>query len=307
MTARNQRHLAVLLSGLCAAPAPGLELWLAPGTVKPGDPVLVTVLGLQSAPSGQAGTRPLRFYPVEGGFQAVTALPVEQPPGSYPVRIEEGPPAGNAGGPPEVREGGVPEPRAGPPRRVVEGAVEVVDPRFRIRELQVASKYVKPPARVRRWIAEDRRAFERALAQEPTGPLFKEDFGWPRPANVTAPFGDLRTYNGQKQSQHYGVDLDGRIGDPVWAANDGQVVLVRECYASGNTVILHHGAGLYTLYFHLSAFDVKEGEGVKRGAVIGKVGRTGRVTGPHLHWSVKVDGLYVDGETLLTLPFRDRR
>jgi len=122
---------------------------------------------------------------------------------------------------------------------------------------------------------------------------------------MTAPFGDLRLFNGKAQSQHFGLDLDGRVGDPIEAANDGAVVMVRPCYASGNTVIVDHGGGLYTMYFHLSHFEVKEGQKVARGQLLGLVGRTGRVTGPHLHFSVKVDGLYVDGATVLGLPFAE--
>jgi murein DD-endopeptidase MepM/ murein hydrolase activator NlpD len=120
---------------------------------------------------------------------------------------------------------------------------------------------------------------------------------------VTAPFGDLRLFNGKKQSQHFGVDLDGSTGDPIEAANDGTVVMVRECYASGNTVIVNHGAGLYTLYFHMSHFDVQPGDKVKQGQLLGRVGKTGRVTGPHLHWSGKIDGLYVDAQALMKLDF----
>lgn len=296
-----------LLSGLFALSAFAAELRVEPGVVKPGDPLLVTVLGVAAAPEGSAGERELRFYEVPGGYQAITALPVEHPVGTLALRVEakERPPA-----PPDDRvvqlgADGQTKRVLGRLRDVVlEGEVEVVDPKFRVRELQVASKYVKPPASVRKWIREDRAAFAKATSQRFTPPKFRGDFGWPRPREVTAPFGDLRTYNGKKQSQHYGVDLDGRTGDPIYAANDGKVVLVRECYASGNTVIVDHGAGLYTLYFHLSAFDVKQGAEVKRGTLLGKVGKTGRVTGPHLHWSVKADGLYVDGETLLTLPFR---
>lgn len=302
-TLRRVSPLAVLvaLSSLAA------ELRLDPGSVKPGDPLLVTVVGVAAPPEGTAGDRELNFYEIPGGYQAITALPVEHPVGSLEIRVaaKERAPVPPSDRVVQVEADGQTRKVLGTLSDVVlEGEVEVVDPKYRVRELQVASKYVKPPASVRKWIKEDRLAFEKATSQPFAPPRFKGDFGWPRPREVTAPFGDLRTYNGKKQSQHYGVDLDGRTGDPIYAANDGRVVLVRECYASGNTVIVDHGAGLYTMYFHLSAFEVKQGDEVKRGTLLGKVGKTGRVTGPHLHWSVKSDGLYVDGETLLTIPFR---
>ena len=96
---------------------------------------------------------------------------------------------------------------------------------------------------------------------------------------------------------------DGRIGDLVVAANDGVVTLARDCYSSGNTILIHHGAELYSAYFHLSHMDVKPGANVHRGQKIGEVGKTGRVTGPHLHFGVKLAGHYVDPESLLRLDF----
>ena len=107
-----------------------------------------------------------------------------------------------------------------------------------------------------------------------------------------------------KPSQHYGLDLAGRVGAPIAAANAGRVVLVRDCWASGRTVVLWHGAGLYTTYFHLSRTLVPEGAHVARGQRIGLVGKTGRVSGPHLHWGVKVGDLYVDPRSVLGLPLR---
>ena len=142
-------------------------------------------------------------------------------------------------------------------------------------------------------------AADPAASRSATG----EKFAWPRQDRITAPYGDLRTYNGKKQSQHFGNDIGGDSGTPVSAANAGTVVMTRDNFASGNTVLVHHGAGLYTAYFHLSAMEVKEGERVERGQLLGKVGNTGRVTGPHLHWGVKVDDLWVDGQTLLKLDF----
>ncbi len=102
---------------------------------------------------------------------------------------------------------------------------------------------------------------------------------------------------------HYGLDLDGQVGDPITAANDGTVVLVRDCYTTGNTTLISHGGGVFTGYFHQSAFKVKRGAKVKRGELIGLVGKTGRVTGPHLHFLARVDGLSVNPEALLALPF----
>jgi murein DD-endopeptidase MepM/ murein hydrolase activator NlpD len=182
--------------------------------------------------------------------------------------------------------------------------VEVVAPAFRRRELEVEPRFVEPPApETQRRIEEDHEAFARAFSQPAAPPLFARDFALPRRARITARFGEERTLNSTKASQHYGTDLAGRVGDRVAAANDGEVVLVRDCFASGLTVIVWHGAGIYSAYFHLSRAAVREGARVRRGERVGAVGRSGRVTGPHLHWSMKVGELYVDPESVLRLPF----
>ncbi|WP_426751016.1 M23 family metallopeptidase [Myxococcus sp. Y35] len=260
------------------------QLTLQPSTAKPGDPVLVTVRGVTAPPTGTLAGRALRFFPWGDGYLAVTGLPVELTPGAAQV---------TAMGPVTP----------GAPQVELTGTLDVVEPGYPSRELRVAGKYVKPPAAVRKRMAADRRAFAEAFAQPFTPPHFAQNFAWPRQDRITAPFGDRRTFNGKLSSQHFGVDIDGDPGTPVQAANDGTVVMARNNYAAGNTVLVHHGAGLYTAYFHLSRIGVKLGETVKQGQELGRVGSTGRVTGPHLHWGVKVDGLWVDGESLLKMDF----
>ena len=277
--------LLLAVAPVTSSAEPPPRVLLQPATARPGDPVLVTVRGLREAPIGTLGERPLRFYPSGDGFQALTGLPVEQTPGEVVVKVTGTPVEGGAG--PEE----------------LQARLDVVAPGWRVRTLSVAHKFVKPPPEVQARMEADQAAFTEAFAQPFAPPLFTQDFAWPRQAKVTAPFGDLRTFNGQKQSQHYGTDLDGRTGAPVHAANAGTVVMTRDNYAAGNTVLVHHGAGLYTSYFHLSATAVKVGQRVQRGQLLGKVGRTGRVTGPHLHWGAKVEGLWVDPTTLLTLGF----
>lgn len=235
---------------------------------------MLTVRGLCADPKGTLAGRTLRFFELNGGLRAITALPTEQAAGDVQARV-------TCGG----------EPLALP--------FVVQAPQWRDRELKVAKSFTAPSPREKKRQAADRGAFEHAWEQPFGTPRFRGNFTLPCQTKVTAPFGDRRMFNGKVESQHYGLDLDGKVGAPIAAANDGRVVMARANFASGNTVVLDHGAGLFTTYFHLSRIDVKAGAVVKRGQRLGAVGRTGRVTGPHLHFAARVDGLYVDPAVLL--------
>ncbi len=115
-------------------------------------------------------------------------------------------------------------------------------------------------------------------------------------------FGRTRIINGQPHSPHNGEDIAAPLGTEVVATNDGIARLTVEHFFSGKGVFVDHGLGLYSMYFHLSEVTVRDGEPVKRGQVIGKVGQSGRATGPHLHWGVRLNGARVDPYALLKLP-----
>lgn len=131
--------------------------------------------------------------------------------------------------------------------------------------------------------------------------LWSGPFAAPRPGRVTSVFGTGREFNGEVTSRHYGTDFAGRIGAPVRAAGRGVVALVGNLYLAGHAVYLDHGAGLVTGYFHLSRVDVAVGDTVARGQVIGGVGKSGRATGPHLHWIARYGAITVDPTSLLRL------
>lgn len=284
MTLATLALVSLALAG-ATTPSHGPSVEIVPRRARPGDAVLVLVRGADAPPAASVAGRALAFYQVPGGFAAVAGLPVETPAGRLPITVS------------------LPGQGSGDAR----ASLEVTTPGFPHRQLEVDARFVKPPPpEVQRRIDEDRAAFAAAFAQPQAPPLFAASFAWPRRARVTAHFGEERTLNGVKPSQHYGLDLAGKVGSPVSAANAGEVVLVRDCWASGTTVVLWHGAGLYSTYFHLSRALVREGERVARGGRIGLVGSSGRASGPHLHWGVRVGDLYVDPESVLRLPLGRR-
>jgi murein DD-endopeptidase MepM/ murein hydrolase activator NlpD len=155
--------------------------------------------------------------------------------------------------------------------------------------LEVDSAFTRPldaatQARVDR---ENARAREIGRASHERAPMWTASFVRPRNSVITSEFGSGRLFNGQLTARHLGVDFRGAMGEPVKAANRGVVALVDNFFLAGNVVYIDHGGGVVTSYFHLSKTLVHVGDVVKRGQVIGLVGNTGRVTGPHLHWAAR--------------------
>jgi murein DD-endopeptidase MepM/ murein hydrolase activator NlpD len=134
-----------------------------------------------------------------------------------------------------------------------------------------------------------------------TPQLWSSSFLRPRQSRVTSRFGTGRLFNGRVASAHLGIDFRGAEGDAIFAANRGVVALVTRFFLAGNVVYLDHGDGIVTGYFHMSQSDVAVGDTVERGQEIGRVGATGRVTGPHLHWSARFGALTIDPGDLLDL------
>jgi len=166
-----------------------------------------------------------------------------------------------------------------------------------VSKLKVNSRFTKkPPARTRR----EKKRIRKALSTDTLTRYWRDQFIKPTAGSLTSPFGVRREFNGRLKSRHGGIDWDGAIGESVLAANDGVVVLKADnFFYIGNAVIIDHGERLFTLYFHMNSVDVVEGQRVKRGQVIGGVGKTGRVTGPHLHFGTKLSGVYFNPVDLL--------
>jgi murein DD-endopeptidase MepM/ murein hydrolase activator NlpD len=174
---------------------------------------------------------------------------------------------------------------------------------YPVERLTVAPTFGRPPdsALAARMKREADRANAVAVASHETPRLWTKPFIHPRDSRITSGFGRGREFNGTVTSRHMGTDFAGATGDPVRAANRGVVRIVGHFYLGGNVIYVDHGAGLTTAYLHLSRQLVAEGDTVQRGQAIGKVGATGRVTGPHLHLIVRYGRVTVDPLSLFAI------
>jgi len=173
--------------------------------------------------------------------------------------------------------------------------VDVLPGKFAVEKLTVDNKFVEVSPEDLARVDKEHQRLQELYAQMTPDRLWQGRFRIPLDgARTGSNFGRRRVLNGQPRSPHTGVDFPAAAGTPVRATQAGRVVLAEPLFFSGNTVILDHGLGIFTLYGHLERILVATGDVVNAGAEIGKVGATGRVTGPHLHWGLTIDGARVN-------------
>lgn len=161
-------------------------------------------------------------------------------------------------------------------------------------KLTVAPKYVEPPKELQERLQKERATTKKILATVSPDAAWQLPFTRPVKGTISGSFAARRVFNEKPRSPHLGTDMRGAVGTPILAMADGVVLLAKEHYYSGNAVWIDHGQGVISMYGHMSKFAVKEGDIVKQGQKIGEVGATGRVTGPHLHLSLYIQGIAVD-------------
>jgi hypothetical protein len=162
--------------------------------------------------------------------------------------------------------------------------------KFPTERLTVEKQFVQPDPEQQKRVEEDQKKMKAIYDTITPEVLWKGKFVVPlKGVSTGGNFGRRRVLNGEARSPHAGIDFPAAAGTPVYAAQSGKVVLAENLYYSGNTVVIDHGFGIYTLYAHLSEISVQAGDPVEVSAEIGKVGATGRVTGPHLHWGLTID------------------
>jgi murein DD-endopeptidase MepM/ murein hydrolase activator NlpD len=181
-------------------------------------------------------------------------------------------------------------------------AITVEAGKFATEKLKVAPNFVEPNPEQLARAQEEQKHLREIYATVTPEKLWRGAFRVPLDGVTTGGnFGRRRVLNGQPGSPHSGVDFPAPTGTPVHAAQRGRVVLAEPLYFSGDTVVVDHGLGVYTLYAHFSEIDVKPGDLVDAGALLGKVGATGRVTGPHLHWGLTVNRARVNALQIVAL------
>jgi peptidase M23-like protein len=261
--------LALLAPMVCAhvgaqnSAPPSVQLF--PADIHPGDVVRIDIPGGETFSATAFGKQ------ITDGL---IGIDLGTPPGSYRVRIDT------------------------PDGRVVTRLLRVLPKPFPVRRLRVAPAFVEPPPEEIERISRELKTTERIF--HTTSPrLWSGAFLLPVDGMPTSNFGSRTYFNGRARSPHAGVDFMAGTGTPVRAANHGVVALAEPLYFTGNTVIVDYGSGLYSLFAHLSEFKVKSGDTVSSESVVGLVGQTGRVTGPHLHWSVRLQGARVDPLSLV--------
>jgi hypothetical protein len=278
---------SIAAAGVRALPAaPELQVAIAARAVQPGEVLRVEVTCRCDASPVRvrtpAGNIPLfRASPgdSEDGavrWQALVGLDLETGPGVYPLAVYE--------------------PERHTPIRTLD--VHVIRKSFPTRQLRVAPSFVEPSDADLARIAREATVIE-ALFASVTPRLWNGPFVAPVPARPTSRFGTRSVFNGQPRAPHAGVDFSSAAGAPVVAPGAGRIVLADDLFFTGKTVVIDHGSGLFSLLAHLSIVTAAEDDVVERGVQVGRVGATGRATGPHLHWSIRLNGARVDPLSLL--------
>ncbi|RPI97484.1 MAG: M23 family metallopeptidase [Candidatus Aminicenantes bacterium] len=275
------------VAGAQTATAPaGPVVRLAYRSLQPGEPVLVfldsdrTVVSANATFLGQ--TAELRPSPRSGSVFAFLGIDVQTKPGPQILSVKVH--------------------RKGATIETIRKELLVVERKFPSTKLTLDPDYVTPPASLQARIR--REAELVALAMSIVTPEWLGDgpFAPPHDAPSWSNFGQRRLNNNVLQSLHTGVDLRVPFGEPIKSANAGRVAMASDLYLGGKTVIIDHGLGVFSSYGHMSELLVKRGEAIEKGQAIGLCGTTGRSTGPHLHWSVKIFSARIDPDAMLRLP-----
>ena len=212
-------------------------------------------------------------------WRAIIGIDLDVQPGEYPIDVDA---------------------TSGERRYTLSWPLAVAAKAFPTRRLSVAPVYVDPPPDALRRIQDEAALLTRLWVSSPSH-LWKDTFRAPVREPATSAFGSRSVFNGEERNPHSGADFPSPTGTPIAAPGAGRVVFAGNLYFTGNSVVVDHGGGVVSLFAHLSSIAAAKGDFVEEGQIIGRVGATGRVTGAHLHWSVRANGARVDPLSLLAV------
>ncbi len=281
---------------LFISPSLAIDVSLTPEVLKQGDIVLIRVTvpsenNPPSHPFGKEGVNgfsdesltgsfmdmKLYFFKAESGdYMALAGIDMKTNPGEYPLTVVYS------------------------NKKTFEKTIKILPADFGIQKLALPKKMVDlDPETLKRVEVEQARLakFWPVVSEK----LWDGKFIMPVNGKIISPFGVRRIINEQEKSPHGGIDIRASEGDPVIAPNSGRIVLIDDQFFGGKTLVLDHGYGIYSIFFHLSRIEVSDRQLVKKGDVIGRAGATGRATGPHLHWGMRLQGQRINPVSLVNL------
>jgi len=275
--------LGVLFSaGSLAYAENGIKIKISPDVVKQGEACRVRASGLAIFTSLSGEFQGIKIPLTQSGgktYEGLVGIDLDTMPGGYPIKVSG-----------EDKSGKM---HSGVHRLTVKRND------FKTQKLTLPARLVDLDAKTLARVDQEEKRLKALFLEFRDERLWNGAFLRPVQGEVTTAFGLRRVINRQAKSPHSGVDLDADGGTPVRAANSGVAVLVDELFFSGKSVILDHGWGIYSMYFHLAQARIQEGDKIAKGDILGFVGSTGRSTGPHLHWGIRIRDARIDPFSLI--------
>ncbi|WPC69415.1 M23 family metallopeptidase [Aeromonas hydrophila] len=231
--------------------------------------VAVVALGSEAqAPTARYQGKPVLVVREEGKrWIAIVGIPLKSQPGPHQLQVSDGRTLGFTVGTKHYRE-----------------------QHIKLKNSRQVNPLAEDMTRINRELAEQTRAYQTFSPTQPSNLLFDKPVDGP----LSSPFGLRRFFNGEERNPHSGLDFAVGAGTPIKSPAAGRVILIGNYFFNGNTVFVDHGQGLISMFCHMSKVDVKLGQSLPRGGIVGRVGATGRATGPHMHWNVSLNDARVD-------------
>lgn len=234
----------------------------------PGGVAVVPLGSEAQAPTARYQDKPVLVVREEGKrWIAIVGIPLKSQPGPHQLQVSDGRTLGFTVGSKHYRE-----------------------QHIKLKNGRQVNPLAEDMARINRELAEQTRAYQTFSPSQPSNLLFDKPVEGP----LSSPFGLRRFFNGEERNPHSGLDFAVGAGTPIKAPAAGKVILIGNYFFNGNTVFVDHGQGLISMFCHMSKVDVKLGQSLPRGGIVGRVGATGRATGPHMHWNVSLNDARVD-------------